>query len=165
MQAPPFTLLQAQLFSLSLCYRGQRHDLKISGLYAAELTRVLNLCESLGLEVHLGHLGTLSAMQPHYINKRLELCAFGQSTRILIHEKHATELPRMLDFVKKTAPHHKLEIFSQEPLALAHTPYTDLQDLQNLLRTKDYTLGLVLGAVSLQELWHKPTSRGLFDQL
>ncbi|BEG57467.1 hypothetical protein NHP21005_11550 [Helicobacter sp. NHP21005] len=148
-----------------LCYKGQRHDLKISGLYATQLARVLNLCESLGLEVHLGHLGTLNSMQPHYTNKRLEPCAYGQSERVLIYEKNAAELPCMLDFVKKIAPYHKLAVFSQESLELVHVRYKNLHDLQNLLCTKDYSLGFVLGNVSLQELWRKPPLRSLFDPL
>ncbi|WP_104690958.1 hypothetical protein [Helicobacter heilmannii] len=162
---PPFTLLNAQLFSMALHYKGQRHDLKISGLYAPELARVLNLCEDLRLEANLSHLGTLSGMQAHYTNKRLELCAFGQSERVLIYEKSATQLPRILDFIQKIAPYHKVVLFSQEPLELEHMCYKDSQDLQNLLCATDYTLGLVLGSVPLQELWHKPTSRGLFDPL
>ncbi|GMB90484.1 Ferrochelatase [Helicobacter ailurogastricus] len=162
---PPFTLLQAQLFSMALRYKDQRHDLKISGLYTLELARVLNLCEDLGLEANLSHLGTLNSMQPHYTNKRLELCAFGQSERILIHERQVAKLPRMLAFVKKTAPYHKPAIFSQEPLALEHVRYQNLQELQDLLCKKDFSLGFVLGEISLQALWRKPPLRSLFDSL
>ncbi|WP_121022246.1 hypothetical protein [Helicobacter vulpis] len=147
--APPFQILLAQLFNLSVLYQGVRFDLKLPSFYAPQLARALLACEALGVCAQLDHLGMLPFMRAFYTNDALEPCAHG--CKVLVGGVLLDHMRALLDHTRTNAPWHHIEIFTPTPLEIAHQLYCDLNHLKILLRAP-FTLGFVLGGVDIGAL-------------
>ncbi len=162
----PFEILLPELFSMSICYQHQRHDLKLSSFYAPQLAKALHICTLAGVIAHLDRLGVLNFMQPFYTNPQLEPCAFGQSAQILILEKQSQSLLQMARYAHQITPWQQIQIFTPKPLSAPHVLYSDLVHLRQILQTTPYTLGFIGGDFEIQQILKpKKPPKGLFDGL
>lgn len=160
-QAPmPFSILLSGLFSVSICYQGRRYDLKLSSFYTQELSRALQICALLGVVVDLDRLGSIAPMQPFYTNSQLELCAFGQSSQILVLEKEQAQVLKMVAYAQKIAPWQRIQIFTPMPLEVPHILYSDLHTLQQALLDSDYSLAFIVGELDIHALLKPKKSPG-----
>lgn len=171
-EVEPFKIISCTLFDSKIYFDSKRFTLSLPSIFLGYLASVIRLFENEEISFSLSHFEYIPHFRPIFVSAKNELCAYGQSGRVLLAEKDPHHFEYYANYILENAKWAKVMFFIPEKLALQTYPspsvfYREEEDLLSLLSKYRFNFALVLGVGSdffLEHLKDSHSEASLFDQ-